>query len=95
MKHIEMGMLLTTASVSERMADPEFARFVRNSLVRYANCDWGELDDEDAEMNDLALKNGDDRIIASYEHPEHPKYKIWILTEWDHRATTILFPDEY
>lgn len=37
---------------------------------------------------------GDDRILAAYIHPEHPDWKIWIITEWDRSATTLLFPDE-
>ena len=34
-------------------------------------------------------------ILAAYVHPEHPDWKIWIITEWDRSATTLLFPDEY
>ena len=43
-------------------------------------------------MNDEAIKNGNDRILASYETS---KGKIYIITENDRSATTILFTNEY
>jgi len=96
MADFRMGRTVMTMGIAERIdQDTAFAMHVAHSLERYAKCDWGDLDPDDAEMNDLALKNGDDRILAAYEHPEDPEYKIWIITEWDHSATTILFPDEY
>ena len=52
----------------------------------------GELGDEDKAENDLSLKEGF-RILSAYESGELPK--IWIITEADRSATTILFPDEY
>jgi hypothetical protein len=45
----------------------------------------------DKELNDLAVKTGE-RILEAYETS---KGKIWIITEWDRSATTILFPNEY
>ena len=39
--------------------------------------------------------DGEDRIVAAYEREGHPEDKIWIITEWDRSATTVLFPDEY
>ena len=44
-------------------------------------------------MNDKTVKNGDDRILAMYEDEKYGK--IWIITERDRSATTILFPSEY
>ena len=38
---------------------------------------------------------GDARILASYKRPGHPTQNIWIITEADRSATTVLFPDEY
>ena len=48
---------------------------------------------DDTKMNDEAVKNGDDRILAVYEDKKYGK--IWIITEWDRSVTTILFPSEY
>ena len=51
--------------------------------------------ESDRKQNDRALAHGGDRILAAYTHPAHPEWKIWIITEWDGSATTLLFPDEY
>ena len=96
MKSFEMGRMVMTNGVAAKLdADHTFRDHVIRSLARYAARDWGDLDPDDAEMNELALKNNDDRILAAYTHPAGADYKIWILTEWDRSATTILFPDEY
>lgn len=60
-------------------------------LVRHARTDWGDLGDEDKAANNLALCDGS-RILSAYETP---KGRIWIITEADRSATTILLPDEY
>jgi hypothetical protein len=48
-------------------------------------------------QNETALTAPEDggHIFAAYEHPEHPNWKIWIITESDRSCTTILFPAEY
>lgn len=91
-----LGQLVCTRGVADRIKeDREFAQFVNRSLGRYTNADWGEMDASDLKQNDDALKNGDNRLFAAYKNNEHPDWKIWIITEWDHSATTVLFPDEY
>lgn len=93
-KGFKLGQMVATRRVADRMADDEaFAGFVNKSLNRYMRGDWGETCGEDSKMNDSAVKNGDDRILASYI--DSNGCKIWIITEWDRSATTILFPDEY
>lgn len=62
-------------------------------LQRHLNADWGELVEEDRLQNDEALKNGNDRIFSSYPLPN--KEKLWIITEWDKSATTLLLPQDY
>lgn len=49
----------------------------------------------DKRANDDAVACGDARILASYKRPGHPTQNIWIITEADRSATTVLFPDEY
>ena len=72
--------------------DINFRRFVNESFEKYINCDWGETHEADKPLNDSAVENNDDRILASYENKH---YKIWIITEWDRSVTTILFPEDY
>ena len=61
-------------------------------ITRHANCDWGDLDDEDRKANREALLHGT-RIFSSYKLDA--TQKLWIITEADRSATTILFPEEY
>ena len=91
-----LGQLVATSGVAVAMREnPDFNAFVQASLRRYLKCDWGEMDESDKALNDSAVENGDDRILAAYKSSGPKAWKIWIITEWDHSATTILFPDEY
>ena len=90
---INMGRLLMTRGVNNLVAEDEaFAKFVMNSLTRHRSGDWGNLNDEDKQENELSLKEGY-RLLSAYE--SEGLLKIWIITEADRSATTILFPDEY
>ncbi|MFC1989797.1 hypothetical protein ACFLVW_04480 [Chloroflexota bacterium] len=90
---INMGRLLMTRGVNDLVAEDEtFAKFVMSSLTRHRRGDWGNLTDEDIQENELSLKEGY-RLLSAYEAEGLPK--IWIITEADRSATTILFPDEY
>ena len=60
--------------------------------VRHANGDWGDVCKEDWRSNDEALKNGL-RLLSEYKLPDDRR--IWIITEWDRSATTLLFPEDY
>lgn len=61
-------------------------------LARHQRGDWGELDKEDKQENNLSVKKGF-RILSAYVL--HTGVRIWVLTEADRSATTILLPDEY
>ena len=88
-----MGQLVLTRGVYDlSTSNPSFHSFVQESLNRHANGDWGDLYEEDKRENEIALKEGF-RILSAYEREGLPK--IWIITEADRSATTVLFPDEY
>ena len=61
-------------------------------LIRHANGDWGDVCKEDWKSNDEAFKNGE-RLLSEYKLPDGRR--IWIITEWDRSATTLLFPEDY
>jgi hypothetical protein len=66
-------------------------------LDRHARGDWGELCDDDRQLNDAAVECGS-RILSAYHMKSGAK--IWIITEaadddGQREATTILLPDEY
>lgn len=75
---------------------PTFALGVLEKLQSFMHNDWGVLCEEDKEVNEEALVNGD-RILGSYIVDET---KIWIIAEakneYDEReAVTVLLPEEY
>lgn len=88
-----LGRILLSRRVNERVADETaFAKFATASLKRHARHDWGDMCDDDKAANDDALITGE-RLFSSYEHATLGK--LWIITEADRSATTLLFPDEY
>jgi hypothetical protein len=92
------GQMVATREVYDlARQNPDFAQFIQKSLNRHVECDWGDVDDEDKQTNDQALKQGT-RLLSAYNDDRFPKHgvaTIWIITEADRSATTILFPDEY
>jgi hypothetical protein len=63
----------------------------RDFLSRHQQGDWGDVDQEDAAMNDHAVDNGD-RTFSVYALGND---RIWIITECDRSVTTILLPEDY
>ena len=61
-------------------------------LRRHMSCDWGELSDDDIQENELSLKKGF-RLLSAYQTGKGQK--LWIITEADRSATTVLLPSEY
>lgn len=61
-------------------------------LARHARSDWGDLDDHDRQENERALTDVT-RLLSAYLLPDGSK--VWIITEADRSATTLLLPDEY
>jgi hypothetical protein len=60
-------------------------------LDRHHSGDWGIVDAEDKAANDRALIHGE-RLLSAYPVGDG---KVWVITEWDRSATTILLPEEY
>ena len=61
-------------------------------LRRHMSGDWGELSDEDVRENEFSLKEGL-RLLSAYQTGKGQK--LWIITEANRSATTILLPSEY
>jgi hypothetical protein len=61
-------------------------------VVRHVTGDWGDLEDEDKAENDFSLKAGL-RIFSAYRLSS--SVKVWVITEADRSATTLLLPEEY
>ncbi|MPL89233.1 hypothetical protein SDC9_35266 [bioreactor metagenome] len=92
------GQIVATRGVHDLACEnSEFAQFIQKSLNRHVKGDWGDVDEEDKQTNDQALKQGT-RMLSAYNDdrfPQNGAATIWIITEADRSATTILFPDEY
>ena len=87
----ELGHVVMTPGAAELGID--FAPY----LARHAQGDWGDdLDSFDRRQNDTAVKEGY-RILSAYSVPvgNDEIERIWIITESDRSATTILKPSEY
>jgi hypothetical protein len=53
---------------------------------------WGELDSHDVRENEISLQSGF-RLLSSYTTAAGDR--LWIITEADRSATTLLLPEEY
>jgi hypothetical protein len=60
-------------------------------LARHVTGDWGDLDEHDKNANGVAVAQGE-RILSAYGTGDS---KLWVITEADRSATTILLPSEY
>jgi len=85
------GQLVMTIGVDDLVRQGRLnpAPFLR----RHLHGDWGDLSDDDRQLNDAALKSGEDRLFSSYQVTRN--LKLWIITEWDRSVTTLLLPSEY
>jgi len=61
-------------------------------LDRHVNGDWGEVPDADKQENELSVEQGF-RVLSAYTTSTGDH--IWVLTEADRSATTLLLPKEY
>lgn len=92
----DLGQLVMTRGVNDRVADDsKYAKFVHDSIQKHLNGVWGDLEQEDKDMNDSALNEEQpDRIFSAYEY-NGKSDRIYIITEWDRSSTCIMFPCEY
>ncbi len=86
----ELGQLVMTPGAGEAIhaaghIPPEF-------LLRHKNQDWGELPEEDVRENEWSLVHGA-RLFSAYS--TRREEKLWVITEADRSATTLLLPEEY
>jgi hypothetical protein len=61
-------------------------------IAQHAAGNWGEVDIEDWAENELSLREGF-RLLSAYSLKDGEK--LWIITEADRSATTLLLPSEY
>ncbi len=85
-----LGQIVASPGALEALAAARFS--AGELLARHAAGEWGNVSAEDARENDFLVRHGL-RILSSYQLPTGAK--LWIITESDRSATTLLLPAEY
>lgn len=85
-------------SLGQIVATPALLRYfeqhqidARHYLKRHVTGDFGDLDEEDKAENRLSIERGF-RILSAYIIAGE---RIWLITEADRSATTLMFASEY
>ena len=87
---LSLGETFITPGAQEALeiADETAIQFLR----RHMSADWGEISEDDVQENELSLREGF-RLLSAYRTVKGQK--IWVITEADRSAATILLPSEY
>jgi hypothetical protein len=85
-----LGQVVSTPGVLELLE--RAGRQPLEFVARHAVGDWGELNEHDRLVNEHALIHGG-RLLSSYILDNGQR--LWIITEHDRSASTLLLPSEY
>ena len=83
-----LGRLLITPNAQGKLSETD----IQAGLQRHSQRDWGDVDANDRQANNVAVTEGT-RILSAYVSEN--KVRFWIITEADHSATTVLLPEDY
>lgn len=86
----ELGQIVATPGALEALQQAEQTPI--EFLMRHVRGDWGDVCTEDAEANEMSLRDGS-RLLSSYR--TNKGLKLWIITEADRSSTCVLLPEEY
>ena len=84
------GAIHITPAAVHAIGDTDYAVA---ALTQHLKGNWGIVDSEDWDSNDLALKHGG-RLLSVYPMP-NSEQSFWIISEADRSSTTILLPSDY
>jgi hypothetical protein len=85
-----LGQMVATPGVLQAMR--EAGQDAVEFISRHQSGDWGDMSEEDKRENEFSLDKHL-RIFSAYHTSKGEK--IWIITEADRSATTVLLPSEY
>ncbi len=85
-----LGQIVATPGALEALE--EAGQSAQEFISRHARLEQGELSDEDHKENLLSVDRHL-RIFSAFKTATG--VKIWVITEADRSATTILLPEEY
>ena len=84
---VPLGEIVITANARSILTSSE----IKEAMQRHAEGDWGNVCEDDAQLNCQALEDGY-RLLSAYGDGDR---RFWIITEADRSATTILMPEDY
>ncbi len=84
-----LGQLRVTPGALEALGQANIS--AQCVFERHALGDWGDLMEADKKTNELALHMGG-RILSAYRLPGGTT--VWVTTEPDRSATTVMLPSE-
>jgi hypothetical protein len=85
-----LGKLVATPAAIEAMK--QAGQNPHELFQRHQRGDWGEVCPTDAQENELSVKEGF-RVMSVYVLKTG--VKVWVITEADRSASTILMPEDY
>lgn len=89
-RHVPLGQVAITHAAHDVLQRSR--KDARMFLQRHVRGDWGDLSPADAQANDHALQHGG-RLLSAYALADAET--LWIITEADRSATTLLLPSDY
>ena len=85
-----LGHIVATPGALEALE--QAGQSAHELLTKHAHGQWGELSDDDWRENNFAVTRPL-RLLSAYHLTTGEK--VWILTDADRSATTLLLPSEY
>lgn len=84
---------MVTPGAIERFTRAE----IDDAIMRHLSLDWKDMDEEDRAANLAAAMEGDGRVFSAYRirAKADERCDLWVITEADRSATTVLLPEEY
>jgi hypothetical protein len=89
--NVPLGRCAITCGAQALLAERGMPGLAMTLLDRHAAGDFGDLCDEDRAANIEALRTGD-WLLSVYEVAG---LRLFVITEADRSATTIMLPEEY
>ena len=90
MNRFPLGQTLATPGALEALQ--KSGQSPTEFLQRHARCDWGDVCAQDHNANEDALVHGA-RLFSVYHTSAGDR--LWLITEADRSASTLLTPSEY
>ena len=91
----QLGKIVATPGALKVLQDKHISPI--SFLKKHQSGDWGNLCEEDKQLNNLAIQNEGNldkqqRVFSSYKVGTQT---IYIITEWNREITTLLLSSDY